>query len=109
MNCEKFYYIHRKEGISACVDEKQYGEKFHGLTVMQPEAEQLNEYYIVITQDNYPHIKEKLIKYGLEEFEDFIYWKHHGKKLAVLHGNCYISIIKQYLEGNILYMKTIRV
>lgn len=91
--------------IDVVIDNNRVSEDwtFRGLPVKKTtELSNLKEYYIVMATSEgvYVQICEGLLSQGLEEFIDFCYCRHIGKKLAVLHGNCHVDVMKSFLGSS---------
>ena len=55
---------------------------------------------IIATAENtFLAISEQLRNMELSEFEDFIFYPLIDRKMVLLHGNCHMSIVKEYLES----------
>lgn len=62
-----------------------------------------NEYFIIIavgTIQTYLELSKQLHMKGMEEFKDYVYYMWVEKKLVLLHGNCHIVVVKNYLESS---------
>lgn len=56
---------------------------------------------IVASSENvYVAISEQLATLGLSEVEDYIYYQWFMKKIVLLHGNCHIIPIQEYLNSS---------
>lgn len=96
--------IHIEFYIDNAVERKQ-GEadySFLGREVLKfEEYMKLNkdDYYIIVAvmESTYPIIKGELGRAGYEEFTQFAYYECFNKKLAILHGNCHMNIMKRFL------------
>ncbi len=74
-------------------------DKFYGRDVYRPTKENCGQYLVVVaSNDYYKAISEQLMGYGLEELKDFIPYQALGKKIMLVHGNCYKHWIEQYLQ-----------
>lgn len=102
---ETFYRQYKNEvEIVFCVDnntEKQNGT-FHNLKILPPVKKNLTDYFVVVVVVAgvyYHEIRKQLTELGLKEFTDFAYCirSRLGKKMAMLHGNCHIQVIREYL------------
>lgn len=67
--------------------------------VYEPGMETVQDAFIIVasTYSTYSNISNKLSEWGLEEFDDYIYYDWLGKKLVLLHGNCYMEYVKEVL------------
>lgn len=63
------------------------------------ERELLSNHFIVVAtrEEVYMEIKEQLKELGYREFLDYAYYQHLGKKIAMLHGNCHMDVVKRFL------------
>jgi hypothetical protein len=87
-----------------CVDDVGERKSILGIPVWKPN-EILGKSgipFIVVTTSrvNYYEIKDVLSRYGMTEYEDYIWAPLYGKKLIALHGNCHVNTIKGYLRSN---------
>lgn len=59
----------------------------------------LESYFIILamTENAYAEIKRQLYEAGYKEFENFAYYQFFLKKIALLHGNCHMTIIRRFL------------
>lgn len=100
LDAEKFYYqYYNKINISHCVDNFNYGSKWHGLEIMKPDSLIGKKYKILVaTSAYYNDIKQQLSEMGFIEYRDFDYCFHVNKKIVFINGNCHCRVIKRYLE-----------
>ncbi len=60
-------------------------------------------FFVVAVREIYwESIKNKLLKAGFEEFKSFAFWKFFDseRKMVMLHGNCHLDVISEYLESS---------
>ena len=86
--------------IDNAVEENEW--TFFGKKVLKyDEAERfgLKDYFIILaTAENvYSEIKKQLHEIGYKEFKSFAYYQFFLKKIVLLHGNCHMRIVKQFL------------
>lgn len=60
------------------------------------------DYYIIaaVRESTYPVIQEQLIRAGYEEMVHFAYYEYFHKQIAILHGNCHMNIMKEFLSSS---------
>lgn len=93
-----FYRISSVYHVKYFVDNASV-DKFYGIDVYRPTRENCGQYLVVVaSNDYYKVISEQLIGYGLEELKDFIPYQALGKKVVLVHGNCYKHWIEEYLQ-----------
>lgn len=65
----------------------------------KPTSKNIKSYFIYIgcKYHTYRIIADQLETYGLDEMRDFLWYDLYKKKIVVLHGNCHMSILRQYL------------
>ena len=105
---EKFYYLIKdKVDIKFLIDRNaEKNSIFHGKRIykLEEKIEELkikkNKVIVCATHNVYKEIKNTLEKIGLLEFEDFIWFMDIGKKIAVIYGNCHMSVLSKYLSKN---------
>lgn len=75
---------------------------FCNRSVYNPEEVLKYKSFIIVgTQRKiYFEISKMLQMMGLVEFEDYIYYEWLDKKVVLLHGNCHMTIIEEYLESS---------
>ncbi len=74
------------------------GSKRYRIHKLSETIDDKESFYIVaINESRYPEIKKQLLDKGLKEFDDFIYWRCFGKRMAFLYGNCHMSVVKKML------------
>lgn len=102
INAVKCVRLLEKNGIKVefVLDGKDGIGIFKSYPVYQPIVENLKEYYVVVASsyETYPIIKEKLR--GLNEFESYIYYGWLDKKMVLLHGNCHMDVIEDFLNSS---------
>lgn len=60
-----------------------------------------NYFFIVASSEKvYVEIKHQLQKEGYREFSDFAFCQYFDKNIAVLHGNCHMDIVREYLSSS---------
>lgn len=94
----KCTYLLRQRGIDIryYLSKSNCLEKFRGKNVYTENKDNL--FVIVATSLKvYLQIADELRKSGKREFEDFVYYEWLFKKLVLLHGNCHMGIIKEFL------------
>lgn len=97
--------------IVAYIDSNKTQEEFlgTGIKIYKPEDALviLKSYFIVIaTSDNaFWEIKKKLEDIGLIEFKHFCFHAVFNKKIAILYGNCHMSVVKDRLKNNCEFTK----
>ena len=74
---------------------------FCGRPVYEPSAENMKGIFTIIAtaENTFLAISEQLRNMELSEFEDFIFYPLIDRKMVLLHGNCHMSIVKEYLES----------
>ena len=74
---------------------------FCGRPVYEPSAENMKGIFTIIAtaENTFLAISEQLRNMELREFEDFIFYPLIDRKMVLLHGNCHMSIVKEYLES----------
>ena len=72
---------------------------FKGYKIYEPSSDVICGKFVIVatTIEAYSSIAKSLKKYGLKEFDDYIYYDWMDKKLALLHGNCYMEYYKDAL------------
>lgn len=98
----RMYYELEKDGeyVEIFFDNNvQEDAYFLDKPVSKPVAEKVRCYFIYIgcKYHTYRMIANQLEEYGLEEMKDFFWCKLYKKKIVVLHGNCHMEILGQYL------------
>ena len=53
----------------------------------------------------YEIVRQQLVDSGLREFEDFVYADWINKKIVLLHGNCHVGVVKEYLLSSACFAK----
>ena len=102
------YYL-KENGIQVAyyLNNKCNIEKFSGMCVYEPTEENIKNVYILVdaSEASYPAISNQLQGMGLNEFDDYIYYEWAYKKVVLLHGNCHMSVIKEYLNSSNQFSK----
>lgn len=74
-------------------------DSFYGHNVYRPTRENCSKYMVVVASDIfYQDISIQMAGYGLKELRDFIPYGAFGKKVVLVHGNCHVFVIKEYLK-----------
>lgn len=93
-----FYTISKFYNVKYFLDNAPV-DRFYGRDVYRPTKENCSRYPVVVASNiYYKAIAEQLLGYGLEELRDIIPWQALGRKVVLLHGNCYKHWIRQYLQ-----------
>lgn len=71
---------------------------FYGIKIERPRY--IVNAFIIVACQYYLEVREQLLSLGYREFEDFIPEEIHGKKMAVMYGNCHAELVKRYLMRN---------
>lgn len=96
---EKFLFYHFKElKIKFFFDNYRQGE-MRGYEIKKPYYDE--KYFIIVTTNRYLEARTQLLGLGYKEFQDFIPYQIYKKEMVVMHGNCHMCAVKQYLETNI--------
>lgn len=103
-NGQKFYYSFKdRDQISYVIDNYKtyFNERLH-VYRLEDVCDELNKDIILVAAEweSYIAIKENLKKRGLVEFYDFLPAEAYDKKIAVLHGNCYMDAYGEYLHNS---------
>jgi hypothetical protein len=94
------YYQFYKDGKQTALFFDNYVEtegKFLDMQIVKPTFERVGMRYYTFVPCKYAtyfNIVEQLIKYGLKEVCDFVYYACYNKKIAILHGNCHMEILR---------------
>lgn len=79
-------------------------DMFMGCPVYEPDrVHMLRNVYVIVAvaaESVYLTVSKQLVELQLTEFSDYIYYKWIDKKLVLLHGNCHMTVIKDYLESS---------
>lgn len=105
---EAEYFLYRNQdvlqNISFCIDRKDVNT-FYGLEVYHLDEVDLlqiidNHYLIVAAGEDrsFEEIKKVLCRYGLKEWEHFIWSKAFRRKVVVINANCHGGAVKKYLS-----------
>ena len=89
---------HQKIDIYQIFDNFKEGY-FYGYSIKKPYYN--TDLFIIIVMDSidkYLLIRRQLLDLGFIEFKDFIPYTIYRKKIAMVHGNCHMTLIKRYLE-----------
>lgn len=72
---------------------------FYGHEVYRPSKEKCSRYLVVVASDaHYDAISAQLTEYGRKELRDYIPYEALGKEVVLVHGNCHVHVIKEYLK-----------
>lgn len=99
------YELYSQEiSIKYFLNNKKLIDLFLGVPVYEPTPEYVSDSIFVIiavrTISTYVSLSEQLDKLGLEEFTNYINYKWIKKKMVLLHGNCHMTVIQDYLESS---------
>lgn len=100
---EQVAYTHVRLGgvIEFVIDNFVEGD-FHGISIYKLEnVLNIKEYFIIVavaTKSTYDEIKEMLVKRGLNEFQDFVWYNICYKKIVVINANCHGNALQSYLR-----------
>lgn len=100
------YYILREHyDIAYVLDNDEAKQLFYGKRVELPDESNVRQYFIVVCMngENYLEVAEQLKSYGLKELRDFCPSGAMGKKIVLLHGNCHVRVLKQYMISSELF------
>lgn len=104
LKAAQFYYSYKDNiKIKGFLENKEtLQEKFCGFEIKHPSQDIIMSNFIVIAtgKSAYLQIKKQLIDKGLKEFKSFIWSMQIGKELVVVHGNCHIAVVKEYLNAS---------
>lgn len=104
-----YYQINKKYNISFFIDNKnEITDTFLGKRVFKflDVKDVISKYIILIAAPRaYNTIKNQCIESGLTEFIDFFPGQKLTRKMAVLHGNCHMDIVKEFLESSVEFNK----
>lgn len=99
-NAVKFLYQNRELNVLYFLDNNGDAMTMKNLDVFRPSADKVRngaKIIIATSEKVYPEIAKQLRGFELEELEDFIYYDWFDKKIALLHGNCHMSVISSFL------------
>ena len=93
-------YMFQLSGIDiVCYIDRNGGNTFRGKPVygvdFMPDKEML--LVVATNMDLYPTIASELRERGLVEFVNFAYYEWFIKDIVLLHGNCHMEILREYL------------
>lgn len=99
------YFLHKQNiPINCFLNTAAKIDTFMKYPVYEPDSDHLQTgTYIIVavgTMATYLDLSNQLRKLGLKEFVDYAYYKWINRELVLLHGNCHMSIIKEYLESS---------
>lgn len=77
-------------------------KEFCGLKVYDCKRELIKGYYVIVASrfQSYMQIKMYLDTEELSEFDEYIFYEWLDKKIVFVHGNCHVSVIKEYLNSS---------
>lgn len=105
VGAENFLYQNQDviRNISFCIDRKNV-KTFYGLEVRHLEdvdvLQLINTHYFIIAAGDdrtFAEIKKELCRYGLKEWEHFIWSRAFRRKVVVINANCHGDAVKEYL------------
>lgn len=105
LEAEEFMYNCYVEHITIdfIIDNYITGE-FHNCKIYKlDEVENINNYFIVVackSKETYLQIKDLLGKRGLNEFDNFIWFRMWNKKIIAINANCHGTALKKYLTAS---------
>lgn len=98
MHGAKCTYLLRNTGITVqyYLSQNKRADTFRGKKVY---SENVDDLYILVATslEVYLQVADELRRCGKREFEDFAYYEWLFKDVALLHGNCHMGIIKNFL------------
>lgn len=79
---------------------------FYGHEVYRPTRENCSKYLVVVASDvYYEKIAIQMTGYGLKELRDFIPYEALGKEVVLVHGNCHVFVMKEYLKTSKTFLE----
>lgn len=115
LDAARYYYanIKRLQNIEGFIDGiATLSDTFMGKTIFNFNDVELRKllnrgiYIIIATSKNaYESIANRLKQIGYKEFENFVWHNYLDRKLVILHGNCHMSVIEQYLSHSTCFME----
>ncbi len=110
---EAEYFLYQNQdvlqNISFCIDRKDV-DTFKGLDVFHIDDVDIYQlintnYFIVASgrEENFVELKKNLCRYGLKEWEHFIWSKAFRRKVVVINANCHGDAVKRYLRQSISF------
>lgn len=105
LNAVKWAFQYEKTGgnISYFLNTDSAIDEICGKPVYSPGIRNVKNCYIVVavsTEKIYLEISQKLQQWGLCEFEDYIYYRWLNKKMVLMHGNCHMTILKEFMKSS---------
>lgn len=97
------YYLRNKSiRVKYFFDNNCAGETFFGYSVYRPTKEKIAGNFILVATSEavYQAISIQLQEFGMQEFDDYIYYEWLYKKIVLLHGNCHMSVIRSFLMSS---------
>lgn len=97
----KLYYVimeNKEISVKYFVDNSPVSS-FYGYEVYRPDKENCGKYLVVVASHiHYEEISAQMTEYGLKELKNFIPYEALEKTVVIVHGNCHVHIIKEYLK-----------
>ena len=77
------------------------------LPVYELDSDKIKNLFIIVAtnEQTYAIVSEQLSEMGLEEFSDYIFFPWIKKKVVLLHGNCHLDVIEEYLKSSGKFQK----
>lgn len=100
-----YYRLRTDYEVPFFLDNDKNKKTFRGISVEQPNEQNVRKHFIVVCSNaaHYVEISRQLKTYGLLELKDFCEGSVFGKKIIVLHGNCHMKILKEYMLTSELF------
>lgn len=82
-------------------------KSFCHVPVYELELSKIKNIFIIVStnEHTYSIVSKELSEMGLEEFKDYIFYSWIGKKIVLLHGNCHLDVIGEYLNSSEKFQK----
>lgn len=111
VEAEYFLYENQDvlQDIAFCIDRKDVST-FYGLEVYHLEdvdvLQLINTHYFIVAAwgSNFAEIKKDLCRYGLKEWEHFIWSRAFRRKVVVINANCHGVAVKNYLCQSVSFL-----
>ncbi len=102
-----FYTLRKDYEVMWFFDNNKEGGTFQSKEIKKPDSNNIYKYFIAVSTSEsfYAEIAEQLKRYGLMELKDFCLGSALGKKTVLLHGNCHMDILKQYMMTSDIFQK----
>ena len=105
LNAAKCTYYLKNKGISVKHYLNNYKsiDSFMGRSVYDLKEHIYKDIYVLVAVGDisaYITISNQLQSLGMQEFSDYLYYGWLNKSIVLLHGNCHMVIIKNYLESS---------